>query len=188
MVIKIGSKNSLIEWTEEDVDKQATACCGSHGLHQIITSVQRLSLLHLRNEVARGFYLLAPHEPSPPTRRAWWWASHLNCQDKEPTQPEIYSCSLVVNKPETHLCVLPCEVREVNLSHALGTDPPQPCLIPQSLSTRGSPFPEAWFPKDVYRTAQESSITPAPSARCPASISFPRVPPLLAGPSSSVDL
>ena len=52
-----------------------------------------------------------------------------------PRRKQKYSCSFVMNEPQTHLYVLPCEVLEVSSLHILGIDPPQLFRIPQSLST-----------------------------------------------------
>lgn len=111
---------------------QVASCCLSQ-IPPIQSSpilLKSQTLLHLRNLVARGFFLLAHSLTifANVARTAVGISFELSTQEYgAETQPEIYSHSLVVNEPQMHLCVLLCGVLDENPSHTLGTDPPQPC-------------------------------------------------------------
>ena len=110
---------------------QVASCCLSQ-IPPIQSSpilLMSQTLLHLRNLVARGFFLLAHSFTIFANAACTAVGISFELPTQEygaETQPEIYSRSLVVNESQTHLCVLPYGVLDENSSHTLGTDPPQP--------------------------------------------------------------
>ena len=110
---------------------QVASCCLSQ-IPPIQSSpilLMSQTLLHLRNLVARGFFLLAHSLTIFANAACTAVGISFELPTQEygaETQPEIYSRSLVVNESQTHLCVLPYGVLDENSSHTLGTDPPQP--------------------------------------------------------------